>query len=131
MPQTKIEIFKIEISNNQTLDLDKKAHDAINDFLTNENNIYLNHSSSILTENVEEYGINKTINRFLVISLVYKDLNASSFNLKNTTKKTRKIVTKEIENGDIIPEPIVETDLDKDLKRIKKNHDERVNTPTS
>lgn len=120
MSQTKLEIFKIKILGNSKFDFDKKAKDEINEFLSNENSIYINHSISVLTEDVEEYGINKTINRFLIVSLVYKDLEASQFDLKNTTKKVRKVVTKEIEQGENIPEPKIETDLDKEIRQLTK-----------
>ncbi|GEM_PF-3485007 len=118
MSQTKLEIFKIKISEDSKFDFDKKAQDEINVFLSKENNIYINHSTSILTEDVEEYGANKTINRFLVVSLIYKDLNDSQLNLKNTTKKIKKVVTKEVEQGEKIPEPKIETDLDKEIYQL-------------
>ena len=118
MSQTKLEIFKIKISDNSKFDFDKKALETINHFLSEENNVYVNHSTSILTEDVEEYGTNKTINRYLVISLIYKDLNASTYNLKNTTQKVKKIVTKEIEDGEIISEPKIETEIDKKIRQL-------------
>ncbi len=118
MSQTKLEIFKISISNNSKFDFDKKTQDKINEFLSEENNIYVNHSTSILTEDIEEYGTNKTINKYLVVSLIYKDLNASEFNLKNTTKRIKKVVTKEIEEGKTIQEPKIETDLDKKIRQL-------------
>jgi len=121
MSQTKLEIFKIRISNNSKFDFEKKTQDKINEFLSEENNIYINHSTSILTEDIEEYGTNKTINKYLVVSLIYKDLNASQFNLKNTSKKVKKVVAKEIEEGKNIQEPQIETDLDKEIRQLTKN----------
>ncbi|HVA99531.1 MAG TPA: hypothetical protein VNG53_11610 [Bacteroidia bacterium] len=121
MSQTKLEIFKIQISENSKFDFDKKTQDKINDFLNEENNIYVNHSTSILTEDIEKYGTNKTINKYLVISLIYKDLNASEFNLKNTSNKLKEIVTKEIEEGKNIPEPKIETDFDIETYQLRKN----------
>jgi hypothetical protein len=121
MSQTKLEIFKIKISDNSNFDLDKKAQEQINEFLKDVNNIYINHSTSIITADIEEYGTNKTINKYLVVSIIYKDLNASQFDLKNTTKKVKKVVAKEIENGKVIPEPKIETDLEKEIRKIKKD----------
>lgn len=118
MPQTKLEIFKIRILDSSTFDFDKKAHEKINVFLNEENNIYINHSTSILTEDVEEYGTNKTINRFLIVSLIYKDLNESEFNLKSTSKKVRNVIAKEIVEGANMPEPQIETELDKEIKEL-------------
>ncbi len=120
MSQTKFEIFKIQISENAKFDFDKKALEKINDFLIDENNVYINHSTSILTEDIEEYGTNKTVNKYLVVSLIYKDLNASEFNLKNTSKKVKEVVKKEIEEGKNIPEPKIETDFDKEIRQLTK-----------
>ncbi|MEN8185490.1 MAG: hypothetical protein ABFR05_00015 [Bacteroidota bacterium] len=120
MSQTKLEIFKIKISENSKFDFDKKTQDRINDFLSEENNVYVNHSTSILTADIEEYGTNKTINKYLVVSLIYKDLNASEYNLKNTSKKVKEVVTKEIESGKNIKEPNIETDLDKEIRQLIK-----------
>ncbi len=118
MSQTKFEIFKIQISENSKFDFDKKATERINDFLIDENNVYINHSTSILTEDIEEYGTNKTVNKYLVVSLIYKDLNASEFNLRNTSKKVKEVVKKEIEEGKNIPEPKIETDFDKEIRQL-------------
>lgn len=118
MPQTKLEIFKIQILENSNFDFDKKTHNIINDFLNAENNLYINHSIAILTEDIEEYGMNKTINKYLVVSLIYKDLNASEFNLKNTSKKVKKVLIKEIEEGKKILDPNIETDFDKEIFKV-------------
>lgn len=119
MSQTKLEIFKIGISENSDFNLEKKVVDQINDFLRDDNKIYVNHSSSILTEDINEYGLIKTISKFLIISIVYKDLNETVFDLKDTSKKVRNVVKKEIEKGTTLPEPIIETDLEKKIKNLK------------
>ncbi|UBM61307.1 hypothetical protein LA303_07705 [Candidatus Sulfidibacterium hydrothermale] len=120
MSQTKLEIFKIKISENSKFDFDKKVLEAINNFLNEENTVYVNHSTSILTEDIEEYGTNKTVNKYLVVTLIYKDLNASQFDLKNTNKKVKSVVKKEIEKGENIPEPKIETDLEKEIRQLTK-----------
>lgn len=119
MSQTKLEIFKIGISQSSNFDLEKNVIDQINVFLSDDNNIYINHSTSIITEDLDEYGVAKTINKFLVISIVYKDLKETQFNLNNTSKKIKDIVRKEIETGTTLPEPIIETELEKKIKNIK------------
>lgn len=120
MSKTKFEIFKIQISENSKFDFDKKAIERINDFLSDENNVYINHSISILTEDIEEYGTNKTVNKYLVVSLIFKDLSTSEFNLRNTSKKIKEVVKKEIEEGKNIPEPKIETDFDKEIRQLTK-----------
>jgi hypothetical protein len=118
MPRTKLEIFKIKISNDSKFTLDKAAQDKINLFLAEENNIYVNHSTTIISEGIEEYGNTKTIDRFLVISLIYRDLNASEFDLKNTNKKVKATVTKEIESGISMTLPEIETKFDKEIRQL-------------
>ena len=120
MPRTKLEIFKIKISNDSKFTLDKAAQDKINLFLAEENNIYVNHSTAIISEGIEEYGNTKTINKFLVISLIYRDLNASEFDLKNTNKKVKATVTKEIESGVSMKTPEIETKFDKEIRQLTK-----------
>lgn len=119
MSQTKLEIFKIGITPNSNFDLEKNVLDHINEFLRDDNKIYTNHSTSILTEDLDEYGVAKTVNKFLVVSIVYKDLNETPFNLKNTSKKLKNIVKTEIEKGTALPEPTIETDLEKKIKNLK------------
>ncbi len=120
MPQTKLEIFKIKISNDSKFTLDKATQDEINLFLAEENNIYVNHSTAIISEGIEEYGSTKTIDKFLVISLIYKDLKASEFDLKNTNKKVKATVTKEIESGVSMETPVIETKFDKEIRQLTK-----------
>lgn len=120
MPLTKLEIFKIKLSNDSKFTLDKTAQEKINLFLAEENNIYINHSTSIISEGIEEYGTAKTIDKFLVISLIYKDLNASDYDLKNTSKKVKAIITKEIESGISIKTPNFETGFDKEIRQLTK-----------
>ncbi len=120
MSRTKLEIFKIKISNDSELTLDEAAQDKINLFLAEENNIYVNHSTSVISEGIEEYGNIKTIDKFLIISLIYRDLNASEFDLKNTNKKIKAIVNKEIESGVSMKTPEIETKFDKEVRQLTK-----------
>ena len=128
MSVTKHKIFRIKISQDNKLLFDQSIQKEINSFLSESNTIYVNHSTSILTEDIEEYGQNKTINKCLIISLIYKDLNDTTFSLKNTSKKVRKVVTKEIEKGQTLSEPIVETDFDIEIKAIKKIENPIINS---
>jgi hypothetical protein len=108
----------VKISENDDLSLDVSSQKEISNFLSEPNNVYVNHSTSILTADIEEYGEIKTVNKFLLISIIYKDLNDSEYNLKKTSKKIKKVVTKEIEAGQKIKEPEVETDFDKGIRKI-------------
>jgi hypothetical protein len=120
MPVTKHKIFRVKISEDKNLLLNETTQKEINTFLSESNNIYVNHSTSILTEDIEEYGQNRTVNKFLVISLIYKDLNETTYDLKQTSKKIKKVVSKEIETGQVIREPNIETDFDREIKHIKE-----------
>jgi len=131
MPVTKLKFFKVKISNDSKFMLDKTAQEKINLFLAEENNIYVNHSTSIITEDIREYGSSETINRFLVISLIYKDLNASEYDLKNTNEKIKQTVTKEIESGTSIGVPEIETKFDKVVSKLRKTVDNSAKKKTS
>ena len=119
MSQTKHKIFKIKISKNKKFDLDKNAQNIVDAFLSKDNYIYINRSVTVFSEDIEETGDILTINKFLVISLIYKDLNESEYNLKDTSKAVKKVVTKEIKKGDIIPKPQLETSFDKEIQVLK------------
>ena len=119
MAQTKHKVFKIKITEDGKFNLDKAVEDEINNFLSEPNNIYVGHSITVLTQDVDNYGHFKTINKFIVISLVYKDLNESEFDLKKASKKVKEVVTKEIESGKAIPEPKTNTEFDESIKELK------------
>jgi hypothetical protein len=119
MSVTKHKIFRVKISQDSGQSFDETIQKEINSFLFESNNIYVNHSTSVLTEDIEEYGQNKTINKFLVISLIYKDLNDTEYNLNKTSKKLKTVVSREIETGRILTEPSVETDFDREIKQIQ------------
>lgn len=131
MSITKHQIFRVKISEDKNLSLNETAQKEINGFLAESNNIYINHSTSILTEDVEQYGQNKTINKFLIISLIYKDLNETTYDLKKTSTKIKKIVSKEIEFGQVIREPNIETDFDREIKRINETFKKTSNSQSS
>ncbi|NDW08464.1 hypothetical protein [Dysgonomonas sp. 520] len=121
MPQTKFEIFRVAITDTTKLSFDSTARKKIDNFLKNPNYIYINHTASIATEDIEKYGVNKTTNKFLIVTLVYKDLTETEYNLSNTGRKTKKIVHQQIKNGDSIQAPVIETSFD---TKIKKSLDE-------
>jgi putative transposon-encoded protein len=118
MSVTKHKIFKVKISEDSNLSLSSDTRKTIDAFLANPNHIYVNHSTSILSEDIEVYGQNKTVNKFLVISLVYKDLNDTGFDVSKTSPKVRQVVSKEIEVGREIEKPNVETEFEKSIKPI-------------
>lgn len=130
MSVTKHKIFRVKISKDDKLSFDQNIQKEINSFLFESDNIYVNHSTSVLTEDVEEYGQNKTINKFLIISLIYKDLNDTTYSLKNTSSKVKKVVSKEIETGHILSEPNIETDFDKEVKAIKRRENPTSKLPS-
>lgn len=57
----------------------------------------------------------KTVCKYVLISIVYKDLNNSSLNLRETSKKIKETVHREIESGNPIDEPHILTELDKEI----------------
>lgn len=115
MPVTKHKIFKIKVSDDGKFTISKTVEKTINTFLSESNNIYLNHSISTLTEDIEKYDNLKTVCKYVLISIVYKDLNNSSLNLKETSKKIKETVHREIESGNPIDEPHILTELDKEI----------------
>lgn len=111
MSTTKHEIFKIPIS--EDFSFDEEIIRSINVFLEVENYVYINHSVTILTEAIRDYNSYKQINKFLVISLIFKDLTETSYNLKKVTKRTQEIVKKEVKEGESLPMPNYETHFGK------------------
>ena len=118
MSLTKHKIFKIKITNseNRALEIDRAALNEINRFLEQSNNVYVNHSITILSEDIEEYGREK---RFLLISLVYKDLDGTPLSLSKVSKETKEAVKKEIESGKKIEEPLSSTEFERRVQKIK------------
>lgn len=118
MPITKHKIFKIKVSDDGKLTISKTIEKTINDFLSEPNNVYVNHSVTTLTEDVNEYDNIKTLCKYVLISIVYKDLDNTSLNLKGISKKTKETVHREIESGNPIKEPNIITDFDKEILEI-------------
>lgn len=118
MSITKHKIFKLKLSNDAKFTITKTVEKTINEFLSDSNNVYVNHSITTLTEDVEEYDNLKTMCRYVLISIVYKDLNASPLDVKSTSKKIRSIVHKQVETGNEIPEPQIETEIDKEIQQL-------------
>lgn len=120
MSITKHKIFKLRLSQGNKFVVTQKAEAAINEFLLDPNNVYINHSVTTLTEDIDEYGNSKTICRYVLISLIYKDLNATPFDTATTSKKVQSVIHKQIESGEEIPMPDVETAIDREIKEMEK-----------
>lgn len=125
MPVTKHKIFKLKLSDDAKFTITETVEEIINEFLLDSNIVYVNHSITTLTEDVEVYDKLKTICRFVLVSIIYKDLNSSSLDLKSTSKKVKKVVHKQIESGAEITEPQIETEIDKEIRQFEKNNKTR------
>ena len=130
MSQTKHKIFKVKISDDGKFTISKAVEKTINDFLAESNIVYINHSVTTLTEDIEEYDNLKTICKYVLISIVYKDLDSSQFNVKTSSKKIKSIVHKQIESGEKIKEPNILTEIDKEINKFKSKEDTE-NTPAN
>jgi len=130
MPITKHKIFKVKISDDGKFTISKTIEKTINDFLSEPNNVYVNHSLTTLTEDVDEYDNIKTICKFVLISIIYKDLDTTSLNVTSTSKKVKQTVYREIESGNMIEEPNILTDIDKELLEIESKNGKE-NTPAN
>lgn len=118
MPVNKLKIFKIKISKGGNFSLDNSTQQVINDFLSEANMIYVGHSTSVLSEDVDSEGRIKRIDRFLVVTIVYKDLSETAYDLTKTSSKTKQIVTREIESGQVVKQPEVKTAFDSDFDAV-------------
>lgn len=130
MPTTRHKIFKIKVSDDGKFTIPKAVENIINTFLSEPNNIYVNHSVTTLTEDVEEYDNLKTICKYVLVSIIYKDLDSTSLNLKGASKKIKETVQREIESGKTIEEPDILTELDKEILEIQSKS-EKENTPAN
>jgi hypothetical protein len=130
MPTTKHKIFKIKVSDDGKFTISKTIEKTINEFLSEPNNVYVNHSVTALTEDIDEYDNLKTICKYVLISIVYKDLVNTSLNLKGISKKTKETVQREIESGNAIQEPDILTELDKEIIELESKT-EKKNTPAN
>lgn len=130
MPTTKHKIFKIKVSDDGKFTISKTIEKTINEFLSEPNNVYVNHSVTTLTEDIDEYDNLKTICKYVLISIVFKDLDNTSLNLKGISKKTKEIVHREIESGNPIKEPNILTEIDKELIEIESKN-VKENTPAN
>ncbi|MDA0176252.1 hypothetical protein OOZ35_01975 [Mesoflavibacter profundi] len=122
MPITKHKIFKIKVSNDGKFTISKTVENTINNFLSEANNVYINHSVTTLTEDIEEYDNVKTVCKYVFISIIYKDLESTSLSLKGTSKKIKQTVKKEIESGSPIDEPNILTDIDNEIIEIESKN---------
>lgn len=130
MPLTKHKIFKIKVSDDGKFTISKTIENTINTFLSEANNVYVNHSVTTLSEDIEEYDKLKTVCKYVLISIVYKDLDSTSLNLQGTSKKIKQTIQREIESGSPIDEPNILTDLDKEIIEFKSKN-EKGNTPSN
>ncbi|MDG1315158.1 MAG: hypothetical protein P8P29_06520 [Flavobacteriaceae bacterium] len=130
MPTTKHKIFKIKVSDDGKFTISKAVENTINTFLSEANNVYVNHSVTTLTEDIEEYDNLKTVCKYVLISIIYKDLDSTTLNLKGTSKKIKQTVQKEIESGSPIDEPNILTDFDKEIVEFESKT-EKENTPAN
>lgn len=130
MPITKHKIFKIKVSDDGKFTISKTIEKTINEFLSEPNIVYVNHSVTTITEDVENYDNLKTICKYILISIVYKDLDSTSLNVKGISRKTKEIVHKEIESGNPIEKPEIMTDFDKEILEIETK-EEKKNTPAN
>ena len=130
MPTTRHKIVKIKVSDDGKFTISKAVENTINTFLSEPNNIYVNHSVTTLTEDVEEYDNLKTICKYVLVSIIYKDLDSTSLNLKGASKKIKETVQREIESGKTIEEPDILTELDKEILEIQSKS-EKENTPAN
>ncbi|MEQ3657085.1 MAG: hypothetical protein ABNH00_14555 [Dokdonia sp.] len=130
MPTTRHKIFKIKVSDDGKFTISKTVENTINEFLSEPNNVYVNHSVTTLNEDIEEYDNIKTICKYVLISIIYKDLDSTSLNLKGASKKMKETVQREIESGDAIQEPNILTELDKEIKELESKI-EKENTPAN
>ncbi|WP_338790330.1 hypothetical protein [Bernardetia sp. MNP-M8] len=121
MSITKHKIFEIEIEEVDNLSLSENAINAINDFLSEPNYIYVNHSITVLTKDEEHYEQIKTKCKYLVLSLIYKDLNATSLDIKKSSTKVKNVVRKQIEVGEDMEEPNIETEIDREIRVMNVN----------
>ena len=130
MPTTKHKIFKIKVSDDGKFTISKTVEKTINTFLSEPNHVYVNHSVTTLTEDIEEYDNLKTICKYVLISIIYKDLDGTSLNLKGTSKKIKETVRREIESGNPFEEPNILTDFDKEILEFESKS-EKENTPSN
>ena len=121
MTLTKHKIIKIRIKDTERFNLDTTSQKAVNVFLANNNYIYINHSITVFNENITEYDIVRSENKYIVISIIYKDLTATDLDLDNTSEKIKKVVKKDIENGETLIKPIYETEFDKKIRKLTTN----------
>ena len=116
MHNPKHKLFSIRISEKKKIEFDQVAFDMINDFLSESNNVYINHSITVLSSPIIDYQRIVSYNHHIIVSLIYKDLNETELDLSKTSKKTKEIVKKSIALGEKIPMPNIETDFEKNAR---------------
>jgi hypothetical protein len=112
-------MFKIAILNQEDFDFDKKIESSINDFLAEPNNIYVSHSVTVLSNTEEKNDVPNLINRFILLSIVYKDLKDTNYKLDKVSPKIQRVVKKSFEDSNEVIQSSVETDFDRKIKELQ------------
>lgn len=120
MPVVKHKFFKVKVKNGENFTVDQEIEKTINDFLANPNHVYKNHSIVIINKDTEKYGQVKTTPSYVLLSFIYSDLNETGLNLKTTSKEIQSIVHRQIDLGEEIPEPKIETFIDKQINELNQ-----------
>ena len=115
MSITKHITFKIAIDD--ALNLEEAGLEKVNQFLLEANVVYVNHSIVVLSVPIKHTNNFKTVNKTLVVSLVYKDLSETSLDLQKVSKKMTVSVKKTIEEGEKISMPNYQTKFEKSNKK--------------
>jgi hypothetical protein len=118
MSVTKHKIISIPINDKKGFSLEQTAKDQVDKFLADANVVYAGHSICIAREDYREYGATLSRNAFLIVSIVYKDLDGSSHDLKAASSKVKKVIQKSVAEEDYIPEPEIVSDFDRKTKEI-------------
>ncbi len=71
----------------------------------------------ILLDNIEN------INRFVLISLIYEDLNETEMDLSSASPGVKQVVRKEVKVASKIPKPNIETEFDKMMSNLELDQD--------
>ncbi|HWB63540.1 MAG TPA: hypothetical protein VG603_08540 [Chitinophagales bacterium] len=117
MSVTKHKHFKFRIDNEKA-DLNEADLKVMADFLSDPNNVYISHSSSVFEAKKISSGSFREA--FMFINIIYKDLNATENDLKKVSKKGREVVRKSMEQqGASLPMPNIQTSFDK-AKKVTK-----------
>jgi hypothetical protein len=111
MSITKHKLFQIPITSEIVLNDD--GFNEMNSFLAEANYVYISHSISILTQSLKSTNTFRQVNKFLLISLVYKDLSETKMDIKRASKKAATVVKQSTEQNEKMPMPSYQTNFEK------------------